>query len=806
MFVTALTSENGVSYLTSNKHLFKSLVEKLLDTDLVLARRLILTLFSKKNQLTMWLAVTVVSNTSQRHVDDLEDFKDICFVALLSLIECSTTLVSKDDVAMVLRKLNDVLSKARVEESTLRLASCLGFCGGKIAKELISCQNKISNRVSDSTKKAIDTLCSSVMMPLRINSAIATTTATTTNDLSQEEFIKVNKWMIKNMTKRNQYLQNTRDFNRYVESDSCVRLNRILISLFLRRLDLVPLSRVAASMLNDLQAPPKELVSVWKSAFQFRKTLYRRIRESRDGELQGLSRKLRSQRLSELLEKSSRRVQDVVAYCLSLYSEALTDDSLRREKIIRQNLSGEETKIASNAEHASILASIRSFLLSFLSETKAPPDLNIIKAVVDDQSERCRLRTIGLELVSSFLSEGSSRTTQACSEGILWSLQHVLTALSEQDEKEYQRRLESLKAQNIRDQSRRIDLLRHRGILFGITAGGERVRVVRAWSSLQLRMAKLIQKASERTAERTLDLDAKQSEDMPPPPPRHDIAPLLRGTISAIRCCGVLKLSDATSVQALQHSNIVESLRECIRSVVPHRDLEIRALSREIRSTAFATLRLLLLQLGAIGVNLPKGVLEFAMKEVRFRTAELLRLTPSSPKYQEKESLCFELLRLLYPVAAISGIRVATTAEDNRALSKLFSHPHSSSRIRRRVSEFWYSTRSVSDAHFKSKLSTLFQTVERYVSFEDDEWFQIRVSDREQASKKSEAKQEEKKWQWLDENAVWCDYDARTFNLLERSAEALSNYVQTHMKNMPKTPRTMVEWGVSSVRRSSVLL
>ena len=493
------------------------------------------------------------------------------------------------------------------------------------------------------------------------------------------------------MPKRNQYLQNTRDFKRYVDSESCVRLSRVLISMFLRRLDLVPLARVSASMLNELSAPPNELVCVWKSAFQFRKTFYRRIRESRDGELQGLSRKLRSQRLSDLLEKSSRRVHDIVVYCLSLLcSEESTDDSLRREKIIRQNLSGEETKVASNLEnYTSILASIRSFLLSFLSETKTPPDLDVIKAVVDEQSERCRLRSLGLELVSCFLTEASSRTTQACSEAALWSLQHVLTGLSEQDEEEYQRRLETLKAQNIRDQSRRIASLRHRGILFGIKAGADRVRVVQAWSSLQVRMAKLIQSASERTVERTLDLDAKQSEDMPPPPPRHDVTPLLRATISAIRCCGILKLSDAMSVHALQDSNIVESLRECIRSTAPHREPKVQALSREIRSTAFATLRLLLLQLGAIGMSLPKGVLEFAMKEVRFRAGEFLSLHPSSSNYQEKENLCFELLRLLYPVAAMSGIRVATSAEDNRALSKLFSHPHSSSRIRRRVAEFW---------------------------------------------------------------------------------------------------------------------
>ena len=117
-----------------------------------------------------------------------------------------------------------------------------------------------------------------------------------------------------------------------------------------------------------------------------------------------------------------------------------------------------------------------------------------------------------------------------------------------------------------------------------------------------------------------------------------------------------------------------------------------------------------------------------------------------------------------------------------------------------------YSTRTVSDPYFKSKLNTLFQTVERYVSFKDDEWFRIRVKDRKQMSKKSETKLEDKKWQWLDQNAVWRDYDARTSTLLERSAEALSKYVETHMKSIPKTPRTMVEWGVSSVLSSVYLL
>ena len=117
-----------------------------------------------------------------------------------------------------------------------------------------------------------------------------------------------------------------------------------------------------------------------------------------------------------------------------------------------------------------------------------------------------------------------------------------------------------------------------------------------------------------------------------------------------------------------------------------------------------------------------------------------------------------------------------------------------------------YSTRTVSDPYFKSKLNTLFQTVERYVSFKDDEWFRIRVKDRKQMSKKSETKLEDKKWQWLDQNAVWRDYDARTSTLLERSAEALSKYVETHMKTIPKTPRTMVEWGVSSVLSSVYLL
>ena len=161
--------------------------------------------------------------------------------------------------------MNEALLKAPVGKSTLRFASCLGFCGGKIAKRLICSQTKISNHVSDSTKKAIDSLCSSVMMPLRMNS----TNSSTSIDLSREEFIKINNWMIKNMPKRNQYLQNSRDFKRYVDSESCVYLSRVLISMFLRRLDLVPLARVSASMLNELSAPPNELVVCGRVRFSF---------------------------------------------------------------------------------------------------------------------------------------------------------------------------------------------------------------------------------------------------------------------------------------------------------------------------------------------------------------------------------------------------------------------------------------------------------------------------------------------------------------------------------------------------------
>jgi len=245
---------------------------------------------------------------------------------------------------------------------------------------------------------------------------------------------------------------------------------------------------------------------------------------------------------------------------------------------------------------------------------------------------------------------------------------------------------------------------------------------------------------------------------------------------------------------------------------------------REIRSTAFSTLRLVLLQLASIGkastdeaadVVLPKGVLEVAMRELRFRTSEFLKLRPNSKQSKEKEELCFELLRLLYPVAAMSGITVATSAEDNRALCNLFSHPHSSSRIRRRVCDFWFSTRD-KDRYLKLKMDVLFRAVERYtcvgVPFlcededekDTDEWFRVRVSDRGRNKISSSLKRKEikKAWQWLDQNADWQNYDARTSALLERSAEALSMYVQAHMKTLTKTPRTVVEWGFTSVLSS----
>ena len=225
-------------------------------------------------------------------------------------------------------------------------------------------------------------------------------------------------------------------------------------------------------------------------------------------------------------------------YCLSLLcSGESTDDSLRREKMIRQNLSGEETKVASNLENdTSILASIRSFLLSFLTETKTPPDLDVIKAVVDEQSERCRLRSLGLELVSCFLTEVPLERSSLFGGCVVVS-SACLDWIGEHDEEEYQRRLETLKLKTFEirvEDSLLSDTEEFCSVLQPEQREFEWFELVFLASS----NGKTYSKCFRKNSGENTDLDAKQSEDMPPPPPRHDVTPLLRATISAIRCCG----------------------------------------------------------------------------------------------------------------------------------------------------------------------------------------------------------------------------------------------------------------------------
>eukprot|EP00940_MAST-03C_sp_MAST-3C-sp2_P000807 g807.t1 len=362
----------------------------------------------------------------------------------------------------------------------------------------------------------------------------------------------------------------------------------------------------------------------------------------------------------------------------------------------------------------------------------------------------------------------------------------------------------------------------------------------------------------------------KESTLMDPPPPRAPYMPptlimsdavrLLHTSMSAIRCCGgLLPLNDSVGARALSETNVVDALRGLIRvKSNPSFDVSVRRLLRSIRSASFRVLRALLLQLAVANPlaserssSLPTGILEVALQELRSRVASYLSSSLGSDAACENEEICFELLRLLYPVTTHSGISLASKPENNTLLCALFAHPNCSSRIRRRICEFWLSviphvdafdrTTGVLKVHAKQKLSVLTEAVERSVLcglpfpvavMTDDHanasnrvakcaivsnqrWRSI-IAKRKQDEMRDFAKRtsvpEELLWQWLDDNANWQNYDKNASALLECAAEAMSQYPKDlwpaksdeMIKETPSPTSTSVvlKWGSIAKLRS----